>query len=291
MFYSLANILKGAFCLADPKTKSSLKVNNNGSLDANIKNLKLASDGSLDVNLQDQVTPPIDTYFLQSLSNFNLAVDTVASGIEVGDLVYTFTATAGHGIAPADEILLLDVAGDRSFYAEVLGVVGNVITVDRPIDHIFPSANALGRIVNSNMNVDGSGTPVIFSLRAGSTPIDFVRFLLTMTDDANMDDSTFGSRVRLTRGMVLRIVNGFQETIFNWKTNGEIAQWCYDTKYPDKKPAGEYGFNARTTFGGPSKHGVVLRIGTGDVIQIIVQDNLTSQTSIKWSAEGHKINI
>jgi hypothetical protein len=110
-----------------------------------------------------------------------------------------------------------------------------------------------------------------------------------MTDDTSMDDNRFGGIAKLTRGVVLRIVDTFQKTIFNWKTNGEIAQWCFDTTYSDKAPAGFFGFRARITFGGQSKHGVVLRISTGDVIQIVIQDDLSGLETLRVCGEGHEV--
>jgi hypothetical protein len=239
------------------------------------------------VCLQDQHTPTIDALFAQAISNFTLSADTVASGIDAGDLEYTFEATAGHGIAATDEILLLDVAGDWSLQAIVISVATNTITIDRPIDHLFPAATALGRITTSQMNVDGSTTPQIFSIRAGETPSDITRMLITMTDTTSMDDGRFGGGAALTNGLVLRIINSFQKTIFNFKTNGDIARFCYDVRYADKAPAGEYGLNARITFAGQDKHGVTLRIATGDVIQWVVQDDLTGLSAFQIAAEGH----
>jgi hypothetical protein len=244
--------------------------------------------GNLNVLAGDQITPPLDSLFAQSISNFTISAPTVASGVDAGDLEYTFEATAGHGIVATDEILLLDTAADKSFYAEVLNVAVNTITVDRPIDHLFPTATTLGRIVTTEMAVDGSVTPQIFSLRAGAVPVDSVRFLITMTDDTSMDDSRFGGIAALTRGLVLRIVNSFQKTIFCFKSNQEIKQFCYDVSYSDRAPAGSFGLVARISFGGQSKHGVVLRISDDDVIQWVVQDDLTELTSLKVSVQGHE---
>jgi hypothetical protein len=249
-----------------------------------------AGNGAWDANIQDQTTPPIDVYFARSLDIFTIEVDTGASGITVGSLVYTFTATTGHPIIIGDEIILLDTDDDRSFYATVLNVTGDLIEVDRPIDHNFNTANTLGRTVSTNMAVDGSITPVIFSARAGLQEIDFTRFIIKIISDTSMDDGRFGGGVALTRGFIFRIVNSYQKTIFNFKTNGEIANFCFDVRYADKAPAGQYGMTSRITFGGQSKHGVVLRIGFGDVLQWIVQDDLTANDTIQVVGQGHEVD-
>lgn len=245
------------------------------------------SKGDVKTSAQPKTTPPLDALFSQSISEFTLAVDTGISGITT--LVRTFTASASHGIIIGDEVLLLDVVGNWSFFAEVTNVVGNVITVDRPIDHVFPSATALGRRVTCQMAVDGSTTPQIFSLRAGEIPADTTRCILTMLSGSSMDDSKFGSLPRLANGLVFRIVNSFQKTIFCWKTNGDAAQFAFDTKYPEKVAQGKHAFNARVTFAGEAKHGTVLRIVEGDVLQWIVQDDLSDLESLKISAMGRDV--
>lgn len=244
--------------------------------------------GNLNVLVGDQISTPVDTYFAQSISNFTLVSDTGVSGINVPSLVYTFTAAGGHGIISGDEVLLLDVASDRSFLCVVTNVTGDVLTVDRPIDHNFAAATTLGRIVTTNMAVDGSSTPQIFSARAGTRALDFTRLLIKMLSTGTMDDGKFGDLTALTNGLVFRLVNGTQKTIFNFKTNGEIANFCYDLSYAARAPAGQTGLRARITFGGQSKHGVVLRIQDDDVLQWVIQDDLTGLDTLQVVGQGHE---
>jgi hypothetical protein len=241
----------------------------------------------IDVAVQDQTTPLLDSYFLQSISNFTISADMTASTLTT--LQYTFEATASHGLTVGDEVLLLDTAANRSFFANVLIVATNTITIDRPIDYAFPAATTLGRIVRSNMNVDGSVTPEIFTVRAGTTPFDVTRVIIQMVHSSAGDDSKFGNQPALTRGITMRFVNGTQRTVFNWKTNGEIRNFCYDMDYTDRTAQGQYGTGARITFGGQSKHGVVIRLSELDALQFIVQDDLTDLTSVKVVAEGHEV--
>jgi hypothetical protein len=245
--------------------------------------------GGVEISVQDQTTPPLDALFAQEVSSFTLASDTTASTITT--LEYDFEATAGHGIIVGDELILLDVVGNRSLQAQATAVVGDTITLDRPIDHVYPAAISLGRVTTTNMAVDGSTTPQIFTLRAGSVPVDVVRYLITMLSANSMDDGKFGSLAALTNGLVLRIVNGFQKTIFCFKTNGEIKQFCYDLQYASKSAAGTNGLSARITFAGQDKHGVAMRISTGDVIQWVVQDDLTGMLNIQCSVQGHDTSM
>lgn len=276
--------------IVNPLTYKPLLPEDDGSMPVTIKS-PLESNGALPTNVQDQHTEPLDAYFSQQIGDFTLSADTGISGISAASLIYTFEATTGHGLVTTNEILLLDVVGDHALFAVVLLVVDNTITIDRPIDNDFPFATSLGRIVNTNMVVNGSVTPQIFSLRAGAIPVDSVRFIITMRGTANMGEDNFGGLPILTRGLVFRVINSFQKTIFNFKMNQDIRQFCFDGDYPEKVPSGQHAFAARLTFGGQSKHGVVLRISHTDVLQWIVQDNLTGGglVALKISDMGHEI--
>jgi hypothetical protein len=249
--------------------------------------IAIGDDGSIDVNIQDQTTVPIDALFAQSVSAFTISQDATASTVDA--MSYTFELTAGHGVNVGDELILLDTASDRALQCVAITVATNTLTIDRPIDHAFASATTLGRIVTTEMAVNGSlASPQIFTFRAALVPTDIVRFIITITDDTSMDDSRFGGIAALTNGLILRIDNSFQKTIFNFKSNQDIKQFCYDVEYSDKAPAGEFGLSARITFGGQSKHGVVLRVSDDDVIQWIVQDDLTELTTLKIACQGHE---
>jgi len=243
--------------------------------------------GGTNATVIDDDTEPIDTYFAESLGQFTLSADTVASGITAGTLVYTFEATAGHGLVATDQINL--VAEDRSFIAYVVNVTTNTITVDTPIDYVFEAATAIGLIINTNMAVVGSlAAPRIFKVQAGVTPVFFRRFIMTITDGSSMDDGKFGGIPALTNGIVLRIVNGFQKSIINVKTNSDLRQWAYDLQYTDKAPAGVYGVASRLTYAGKEKHGVVLSVSGTSEVQWVVQDDLTDLLTLFQSAMGNK---
>jgi len=233
-------------------------------------------------------TKPVDALFTRSLSTFLVKADTGVSGLTQPSLVYQFSATGPgpHGILLGNEILLTDLVASREFYAIVTNVLGDVITVDRPIDHVFPLGSP-GFIVSTDMAVDGSVTEVIFTVRAGTIPTDLIRMIIAITDNSMMDSTRFGSLAALTRGLVFRVVSDYQKTVFNFKTNGEIKSMCYDVDYDDRAAPGAYGLFARITFGGEDKHGLEFRISNEDVLQWVIQDDLTALSTMRISAQGH----
>jgi len=245
---------------------------------------------SLDVMLSDATTPPVDTYFLKGLDRFCLLSNAEASTIT--NLNYTIFVSNNNGrVSVGDEIQLLDVVANWEFYAiaKITNGDGSVI-LDRPIDHTFTTNTCINQTVTSEMAVDGSLTNQIFTVRAGTNPIDITRILLVISDAGSMDDGKFGVLASLSNGVVVRTVDGFNKTIFNWKNNGEIGLFCYDTDYvaAAQGPAGSESFKARITFAGQSKHGVALRLSGDDVLQVVIQDNLSGLDSFKIVAQGHQ---
>jgi hypothetical protein len=242
--------------------------------------------GNLDVLLGDQISIPRNSYFSKSLSNFTLSAS--ASVSLATTLNYTINPTAVHGLAPDDEIILLDTAANRSLSAEIVTTAATTATLDRPIDHSFASSTTLGRKISTEMAVNGSATEQIFSVRAGDIPVDHTRVTMTMLDSSTMDDGKFGGIAALGRGLVFRIVNSFQKTIFTFKSNSEMKQFG-DVNYSDSAPAGQYGLDARFVFAGQQNVGVALRIESDDVLQWVVQDDLTGLDSLRISVQGHDI--
>jgi hypothetical protein len=146
---------------------------------------------------------------------------------------------------------------------------------------------------NRSMNVDGSVTPAVFQIgpvgAATEIEIDIVRIMGWIQDDVSMDDAKFGGISALTRGLVLRRNNadGTFTNYWNAKSNGEIRLLAFDANYASKAPSGFYGFNFRNTYGGQSKHGVVIRLTTGQSMQVVVQDDLTDLAEMFMMAQGH----
>jgi hypothetical protein len=264
--------------------------------------------GGVEVAVQDQSTEPVDAYFNRSLDTFTLAADTTAS--TEFTLNYTFTssdadnmtdpdnASAAHPLAAGDEVLFLDIANDREFQATIIQRTGAgdpyTYTIDRPFDHVFEFSGAntaLCRWVTSNMaRAAGSlTTPLIYTFRAGTDPVDVTRLFLTMytSSTSTANDGQFGTLSALTNGLVFRIFNGLHKTVFNFKKNLDIKQMCYDLAYGGVSQNSATGVVARISFGSQSKHGVVLRQSNTDRLQWVVQDDLTAMDSVQASCQGH----
>ena len=245
------------------------------------------NNGSLRNTPQDQTTPPLDLYFIQqkgvttALTNATvidgntITVDSVAD-IAAGDFIGIFSGVTDEG---------------RFYFGEAVGApAGNVVTLDTPLDFDFMAGDPVISTTR-DLNVDGSVAPQIFQISAGASglEIDIQGFVINMLDNAAMNDGLFGSQGKLTNGLVLRRVDGTYRNIFNVKTNGELALIAPDAVYPDKVPAGKFAFRAPYKISGDDNHTVVVRLGPDESLQLIVQDNLTAQESIRALAHGHTV--
>jgi hypothetical protein len=254
--------------------------------DENTSDVVGVTDLALDVMLSDPTTPPLIVYLNEVdcvtsiVSNFNIDEYDIevadATGFDVGDYIGVFNTNAA-----------------RFYAANVLAIDGTTITLDTPSDFDFLVGDRV-QCGSKEMNVDGSGTNRIFSIRADPSidiTIDVTRVIIHIIGTSTMDDAKFGDIDALLRGVVLRRIDGITQNIFNAKTNGEFGEIAFDKEYDTKAPAGFTGFSCRLTFAGQNKMGVAIRLGPDDDLQLIVQDDLSDLISFRVVAEGHLVSF
>lgn len=212
---------------------------------------------------------------------------TLAVQAEVNDTsIQVVDAT---GIAPNAwiEVYTDDPAGEMIF--QVTGTPGgNVLVLDRPIPVILHVGHVV-ETVGINLAVDGTlAAPKIFYVAPPAGVVwQVTRMILSITDATAMDDGTFGGMAALTNGVVVRgLNNGAYRNGACWKTNADIANSMYDYAYVPKPPAGTgYGDRGRWTF--TASEIVQELVGdTGDQLQILVQDSLSSLVTFTVLAQG-----
>lgn len=248
--------------------------------------------GGLDVNIQDQTTPPIDFFFTQikatpttvaieaSVDDYDVNV-TSASGCSIGDYV---------GIFNAD-----DSSNNRAYFGTILNISVNVITLDTPLDFPFQVGNTFACFTRNINEANGSSVAEIFQIEVGpnaTQSIDINRLMISFLTNDVVNLAKFGDLLKLTRGCVLRRVNGTIHNIWNVKDNGELANLSFDyDPYTALNPAqGQDGAKFRFTLNGQDKHGVAIRLNPGDKLQLIVQDDLRALQQFRIIGEGHYVD-
>jgi hypothetical protein len=240
--------------------------------------------GTQDVAIQDQTTPLIIASFSKEIAATTLSVLAVLDE-------RTITVTSPTGFVIGQYLSIFNIAANRFYLANIINVVGSVVTLDSPLDFAYP----VGSFVtggNENMNVNGSVTPVIFGVRNTDEQIgsefDITRIIFHCETDTAVDLSKFGDIAGgIANGIVMRKVDGVQRNIFNAKTNGKLKGMMFDFDPEVAQGNQQDGFTGRMTFGGQNKMGVVIRLKQGEDLQLIIQDDLTSLQLLTITVEGH----
>lgn len=253
-----------------------------------VRTLKIEPNGSMPVTIQDQTTPVIIVPF-SKLEESTLTVGNMA----IDD--YQLTVASPTGISTGKLLTLFDPTSVRFTTFKVVTIASSLVTLDRPSDFAYPNGSYVD-VSDVHMNVDGSGTPVVFGLRnnAGATPppginlsMDVTRILFSCETTNVPELDMFGDIIGgLTRGLFARRRNESTHNIFNIKTNGEMDGIMYDWKEFDAAKRGVNGFSGRLTFGGQSKMGAVVRLEIDEDFELFVQDNLTTILDLTVMAEG-----
>ena len=247
--------------------------------------------GGLDVNIQDQTTRLIISPFCRALEAPRaLASNTVPD-------TYTIELVSAAGLVAGDTIgLFQNSTNPASYIADIISILGNVLTMDTPLDVIFDTAlNPVLFKLGCDINVVGSlASPVIFEFANGSDiDIDLTRLIFTIVSTGTAGYTDFGDIPLLTNGVVLRKRNadGTYFNIANVKSNGQWKAIMYDVDFFDPAhPAAVNGIAGRLTFAGQNKIGVTIRIANTEALELVVQDDLSTLVAFIIMGEGHYVD-
>ena len=257
-------------------------------------NEPISGNNPFPVAIQDQHSPVLIVP-MNKVEN----TTTLTSATAIDDTVISVTSATG--FAAGKFVTLTNIVANRYYTGEVVSVASLDITLDTPVDFAFPTSGTIVTQGTHDLVVDGSGTTQIFSLRASDpglpVEIDITRLIFKMTTTSAIDLSKFGNLNALGNGLVLRRVDGTTQNILNIKTNGDIAGIMFDwTPFAATNPQqGIDGFVSRLTFAGQGKIGVTVRVGQGEDLQLLIQDDLTANvggetiTTFKIMVEGHVV--
>lgn len=241
--------------------------------------------------IQDQTSPVLTVPLLLGRAALTLTADTVIDSRDINVL-------SGHGVTVGEIIELADASSMKFMQAAATSTTATTITLDQPVNRIYTITGSIVQASSKELLVDGSVTPIIFSVLPLPNQVgDMVRVILEIrgTNNGAMDFTTFGSAPELTNGCVLRVKNsdGTFKNEFNFKSNSDFMQQGFDHEFLEPKGGNtQTGFVSRLTWGGQSKHGVVIRLdgSLGEELQLLIQDDLTvGNTRFHLTAQGHEL--
>ena len=220
----------------------------------------------------DQSTGDTSTLNGTVLINTNILNLTDATGFIVGEFVSLFNGTTHlHG------------------YRKILGVSGNTLTLDSPVDITLPDGSLVENVI-FNMNVDGSVIPSIFEIQVpAGQEMDLTRLLVQMVDNTEPDDSRFGGGAALTRGVHIRknFNNGEEyETLAIWRQNKDLKEDMFDVSYSSKAGGGNWGVSGRWTLTA-AETTVALDGSNNETLEAVIQDDLTGLIDFQIKVQGH----
>lgn len=139
------------------------------------------------------------------------------------------------------------------------------------------------------MNVDGSVTPVDFTVGPGTGKKWYIAEALIAIEDSSINFTKFGGRSALTNGILIKVTeNGVERDIVGEpiKRNAGFSFIAYDSKISAAST------DLMTVRWKISDSGTFIRLlkSTSDIIKITVQDNLTSISEFSASLVGYEVD-
>lgn len=244
---------------------------------------------TVEVSVQDSTNEIVIVPMANVHASSTVAVETVPED-------YTVEVLSAAGMAAGDHFRIINTTGNKYYFGTILGITGATITLDTPLDFAYV-AGAEVTASSTNMNVDGSVTPVHFHMRTGSpsieAAIDITRMLFICECADSVALTYFGDQPALTRGVVFRKLDqqGVIRNFFNVKTNMDLAALAYDLNSYEaaKQTDGINGFAWRLTFGSPGKMGAVIRVDPEGQLGVVIQDDLRGLLRFTCIVEGHVV--
>lgn len=270
--------------LAELQRQSGLLVGDLSACETYLASLK---KGLYDVAVQDQSTDIYSVSFSNLLSETALTTATAIND-------KTIIVDDATDFVIGRYVTVYGILSNEVYFGYITNVVSTTITLTTPLDFAFSIGDYVS-VGNTNMNVNGSVTPVVFGVRNPTLEdiplvIDISRILFKMFLSSASDLSQFGNIIGgLTNGIVLRRRDGTTHNIITARTNGELKNICYDLELIAAKGGAQDAISGRFTFGGQEKLGAVVRLSEQEDLEIIIQDDLTSLVRFEVIAQGSAV--
>ena len=240
--------------------------------------------GALNIHDSDVHHTFINNYFHQ-----HTTLTTFAANAPAGSTQITLTSAVGFVVG---DFLHIQDGSTEIVHPRINVLVGNVATLDRPIDNSYIIGDTIEKAIIS-MNVLGSlATPQSFKLIPSINEIWHIETLtLDMVHGTAGDNGLFGNLPQLLNGVALRLYNGITgkfTTITNWHSNSGISLDMGGITYVFRSSGGgTYGTNAVGNFKHQTGSVVYINGTVGDYMEFLIQDDLRGLTQFRAKAQGH----
>ena len=242
------------------------------------RGIQIADDGTVIIYSEYQGLVPADYYLYKTI-----AIPVISTTAVIGDEVIKVVSSTGVIVGH----VITFYESNWMFQTLVTGTTATTISIASPIDFAFTAA-ALVEAGLWSMNVDGSATTQIFSIKAPPTSSIHIHGInCSMLAATDMDDAKFGGIAALTKGILFRFTDGLIKNLAVVVNNIGFWEIGFDIYYSDKAPAGQYGFRARRYI--PKMNGVTVTLSSGGLseFQVHIRDDLTDEDLVACIVNGH----
>lgn len=173
----------------------------------------------------------------------------------------------------------------------ITNIAGTTITLNQPLDNAYLIGDAF-ELATVDMNVTGTlGAPISYTVAPEAGDIwHIVRLNIEMTHTSAGDNGLFGDLAALTNGVVVRVYKGglgLYRTVTNWRTNSDMVTDFYNVTYAARSGGGgAFGTNGQFSILNSGSI-IVLNGDDGDLMEILIQDDLSGLNSYVIKAQGH----
>ena len=237
-------------------------------------------EGGVDVNLQDYTGEAFSFFLTMPLQYTELTQDAFN-----GNFTLYVNDTTNCNVFDA-----IDLYDNESYFQSlILSKTATTITMNSELDRDFNFNNTIVKCGEWNLATsDGSINQEVFLITPPSNVSwHVVTTMIKITDNSDWDLSGFGGGVALTNGISGRVTDGYDKDLFLIYDNSGFSLRGFEVKDFDKAPAGVYGFVGTLFF--KDIYGAVVELNgvTNDEWQAVNRDDLTAQTEIAITINGH----
>lgn len=247
-------------------------------------------NGALDIHDADVHSIAFNEFFHE-----HTGVDTtIAIAVTKDDISITVADATNINVG---DTLQLENGEVEVTFPTVTIKVGNLLTLDRPLDKDFSIGDKV-EVVSYEMKVNATlSSPRSFKIIPDGNELwHVISISISMVHSSTGDDSLFGDADALINGLVFRGHNGTlnkNRTNSNWKKNGDFGLDFGEISYTDKAGGGLHGTKATVSI--KVRAGAIPSIdgSKGDYLEILVQDQLATllgvNGSLRIKSQGHVV--
>ncbi len=239
--------------------------------------------GAISVHDADVHDTPLNKYFFEyTVTTTTLSAIALAGAKQIAVVNAT-------GLVVGNSIEIKD-GNVESTFPMITIIVGTLITLDRPLDFTYAIGDIVTKI-NYNMAVNATlAAPRSFRLFSDVGLSAHIQvFNLSLIHSGAADGSMFGDIAGgLVNGVVLRAYNAELNqfrTFTTWKNNSQMALDSGSILFSDKAGGGAFGTFMAAHI--KQNSGATPKISGGSYLELLIQDNLSTLTSMLVKGQGH----